>query len=1192
MKKAKRLFTTYLPSALALTSLSFLALTSCGVSQTIKDNLVSNNGNGFIYGTNTSTIKKTIDETLVDALANKDSLAKVKQNLIDKILVDWFKSVKDEYTEWKDKWTEWNDSATDAYDDKLKEMKTSKGDNWPYYFQNDILDPIGGTKEAFIQDQINNSVRSFFVSQVFQSDKNYLAMPEDKPENSGEYKPNKSVIPTKTINLFDYSDKWQYIDFYGQAVSNYNDFLKCRSYDWAQIQSKTFDMYTDAEHPISTSMTLWKYSATQDELKKAYNSAVIKEFPSEPNYSFPLYSRGNRQDPTNGAEEKYAAFKSKSLSEFYDTNGAIRIPLQYTDDSSCLFRVNLSSDAFTTLDTTYASAASYLFQNAADASFTDLSAKASLTSTILGNFLSTAPASGEFKNLYGSTSSTVSKLFEVAPEGRINIIDASSEDASNIKSVSSAYTLDNGRFILIRENPGVHVIGLDCKEYLGDGDFDTVYEKEKDVLKMRSLQELNAFDVKEGTGINFTSPGGKMNEYFTANVNDILIEIINDLVEDAADGTIDNKLNMFANTLYNDDATPKSDYKQLFSENWAKLYDVFQASKDIDMFNTAYSNYTEANKKIIEFNKKYNDNLINGGLSDTNYKPFNSGLAPQFPFKMETSSTSLNGKMAWGVTRPLANGMFTNSDWNTKLKTLQEDLDTKIKAFLDDFDIEQIKNVKWSEHVNITLTSGNKLFNIPLYLAFNDFLNGSIIPSEIRNVAYAKYVDFENGQTLYDNKYLHIDELKSAINNQIFIDKVITSDKPYNYYLTAPTNNYIDIYKEDIIDTNLSNINETSDETLTLYKFYSTLKYLMNDALDEFANGNVFGDWVANRIGRNNVGYFAWSVKDNYTLNTIPANQFDFTPDFSTYGNNGDKFYFDDTQALTTKTSYYDMGAAIYRQAGGEYGYLGLQTKSNSTLNSTINTSLFDKLSKANPNNTNVNPEDNTGALYQYGTKPEYQLITDGITTTNTGTIVEYIIKNITNQDGINTLSSSLLNNLGYAWSKQDALLRSNQSIVTNNKPTLSEKQQIFVNLLTNGTTTGYDIPAECLADDATLTRWFTNMTNDGTPVEINNSEKNGPSDTVFVENLSLGEGWKAKVIQVSQQDFKDKDFSTLCNDFGDDIIWNLVVQCALDVTVQTRVTSSIMTAAFGNDKLINVFDRRINDALGKNWIKNFKEKN
>jgi hypothetical protein len=103
--------------------------------------------------------------------------------------------------------------------------------------------------------------------------------------------------------------------------------------------------------------------------------------------------------------------------------------------------------------------------------------------------------------------------------------------------------------VLIREEPGVHLIGLDCANYLsapitafGTSATEAVYgkpfsqQRENIVLKMRCLQGLTDTKAIEtgGTSFDFTAKGGDLNTFYTNNCNDILLNIAHNAI--SADG--------------------------------------------------------------------------------------------------------------------------------------------------------------------------------------------------------------------------------------------------------------------------------------------------------------------------------------------------------------------------------------------------------------------------------------------------------------------------------------------------------------------------------------------------------------------------------------------------------------------------------------------------------------------------------
>jgi hypothetical protein len=119
-------------------------------------------------------------------------------------------------------------------------------------------------------------------------------------------------------------------------------------------------------------------------MEKVYNSEVCKtgDESFEASYSFPYFDSNEYEDTGpnvkfanmyqlgfpqgNDTIEPFGAYNPFNNSKTTNNTGAIRIPVggesmpKTTDDTSNIFKVNMASNSFTSLNVTYAGAASLL----------------------------------------------------------------------------------------------------------------------------------------------------------------------------------------------------------------------------------------------------------------------------------------------------------------------------------------------------------------------------------------------------------------------------------------------------------------------------------------------------------------------------------------------------------------------------------------------------------------------------------------------------------------------------------------------------------------------------------------------------------------------------------------------------------------------------------------------------------------
>ena len=268
MKKSKKLIFGAL--ATASTALVVTPLvTSCSNSSDIKQ---VGRGDGKYFATykfNGTEQKITFAEVLAEAAASKDGFAAFKQQIAKELVYNWYQGIKDSSKapqSFKDNWKTWTDDAQKAYDDKVQSYKNSHKKSWEYYFQNEVLDPVGGNKDAFIRQQMYDKVYDAFKNLVFAN--NYLAY------TSEENPTVNSSINSFSETIFNDSANWKKIDFYAKANTSYRVDTQDLDDVYAITQKQAFDAYTLNKHPQALLMALWKYAAPTEGMYEVYSKNI------------------------------------------------------------------------------------------------------------------------------------------------------------------------------------------------------------------------------------------------------------------------------------------------------------------------------------------------------------------------------------------------------------------------------------------------------------------------------------------------------------------------------------------------------------------------------------------------------------------------------------------------------------------------------------------------------------------------------------------------------------------------------------------------------------------------------------------------------------------------------------------------------------------------------------------------------
>ena len=242
-------------SAIGIGLIALPSLASCSSTSDLK---IVDRGDGKNYASYGDNFKVTFEEEVANALIDKNSYNAFKKQYANQLLYNFYKKIVDsgKIQSFKDDWDKWNKDIDKDYDDKVQGFKDKNGSNWEFYLQNELLDPAGGTTEAWKYNQLCSKIREDFKSKVFAN--KYLAY----SSTPGDYKVDNDISTFQQEDFFEHPENWRQINFYAQNKTggNYN---KDRDLDdvYALIQKTAFEKYTGTYHPFSVSMCLWKYQA-------------------------------------------------------------------------------------------------------------------------------------------------------------------------------------------------------------------------------------------------------------------------------------------------------------------------------------------------------------------------------------------------------------------------------------------------------------------------------------------------------------------------------------------------------------------------------------------------------------------------------------------------------------------------------------------------------------------------------------------------------------------------------------------------------------------------------------------------------------------------------------------------------------------------------------------------------------------
>lgn len=1062
MKKYKK-FTLFVSLSLSCFSLSLFTLTSCSsVSKDIVNNMVNpESADKF-------SDKVSLGTEIKAALTDKTATDAFKGKVVDKILTHWWDSIKSDNVSVKDQDKTFNNDIDKDWDDKVSSAKSSHKHDWQYFIQNQDLNPVGGTIAKWKESQREQKIRSYFIDKVFSA--NYLALASKAINNADDDDLAQPVsqIPDLIDQINTYTapeqvgsvnyKNWHNINFWPRAnKGDYDDNTNNNLFldgSYAAIQRSAFDLYTATRRPISTAMCLWKYSeAKEDTLKEWYredSKHVTADSLSKPSYAYPFFSDSSSSTTVNDNEVFYNFMTLLKGAQTAPTTfiesgtGLNRIPYnvtntKYTDDSSDAFLVNTDTGITDSFETYGAP----IIQK-----YKDLNRG---TATLdLPQY--TLPGSGSGFNimdafLLDTTSLPIGPncidLFNVYPKETVSSVDHSQlfnkdskwytqnkrylVNAYSLSITNSSGTQDAIPYILIRNDSGVHVEGIDGFSYLAlstaaltDAGDPYSQKRENQILKYRTLCE-NAMGDKSfsGEGIAFLKKDGTgpLKDFFSSNTNDIILNTAKKVLSTSSWKS--------KNILGLKDIATDSDISII--ENSA-FDDFISAIAQYNLFNSNLTNYDASNKKLLAFGAAYQQNYFCSFISTDNYDPklYKNGLAIALPITFNSTSaiadnpflTNTRYQACVDAETMIWNDAATDPIVGTGTKATRETLETQLAAKYDILFSTSIHGDTSRHEYNY---SGKKNGLSENLLTNNDFINsllwsfgsGNNFSNIEKVIALKEYLGSSNFSA-------YADPITSIYySNKLFADSSELSTYN-NTVLTGTDAQILSAYKSQLKQSFDKYLNVVGSSTLPYAYAQSYIDYLTLQASIKYLtidNNKNFITWLGNKLPKPYIStnsiqpmYIAWCAKDNSIYNTTFGkaegfNDFTFKNNYNGVlaGTASTDPKYQNTNISTPPTAAettYTSNTNYYQFADYNgttmFNFYGIQTADSSILPDAIKQNLFTKYQTVNANKI-ASADVCYGSLYGLG---DFQKTTDMITHLSTINDIETFATTINNQTG------------------------------------------------------------------------------------------------------------------------------------------------------------------------------------------------
>lgn len=756
MKKINK-FLSMAVSLGSITALMIPVLTSCSDNPNIKQ---VSRGDGQYFSKYKDGINEygvSFKEQICNAMLSSTSLSSLKKQYVNQMLYNWYKNIVDSGSKqsFKDNWKQWKKDIDKSWDDLVKSAKESHKDKWKYFLQNDSLDPVGGTEQAWRFEQLCSKIRDEFKNLVFSN--NYFAY-----SAADTYNVNSPVSRMNSETLKD-SSSWKKINFYAYANSAYSG-KDSGDLDaqFALIQKETFNSYTAKNHPVLSGMSLWKDAAPTSGVEAIYSKALGSiTIDDKSGLTYPGFPRATISG-SNANTKFWDLFSQVTNNNYYlADNGLTNLKTHYTDDSSVQYLTTMNS-AFTTTNKLFASAEARLWDKGiakattgTDHKFVQdhyIKIRASQLASSVRNDMDLLSlfayksndsrlVSGSSWNSLGSqiinskytidladrydydgahinpsiiptpTSDFHSKIFTSGDTAAFDYYGSTSEGGVRFIISSIQLTDDNDKdlpYVLIRDDYGVHLIGIDglmdnnqqdgflLKPKSDDNDNTEPMSQGRENLLFKAQAMYDTLGLKSGG----TELNNKLKSYFGDNLDDIVISMAQQKIN--KDGTIASENPIFDDTK---NAT--------FSETKrSSFYKVIELGNKLFRLQETISSFTTANKSFYSDNLAYvNNSLLSESIDKSVSKPsiydtdnIKNGLATPFPYTyVEGDYNAISSGASQSNEKSTASWEPTQIiNWvNTDSYNLEESLKTDVwnNSYISYDDIKATKQT-YLEEVN------------------------------------------------------------------------------------------------------------------------------------------------------------------------------------------------------------------------------------------------------------------------------------------------------------------------------------------------------------------------------------------------------------------------------------------------------------------------------------------------------------
>ncbi|QMT98403.1 DUF3713 domain-containing protein [Mycoplasma tullyi] len=895
-------------SFLSLISLAGVLVSSCGTAYNANQLLMnkfqtgfSNNGNnqnlGFVGGDSSNILGGQKDQAktvLATALKNNQGFQSLLSSLLADSLANYYKNSKSSVL--SNKYQNFSDDVNDQLNTSIEDNKKIYGNNFMDLIQTQLFDPNGGTKESYLQNQLNQKISNDFFDSIFKdSYLNYAPTMSTDADGFTVYS-NLTKIPSRAI-LNDPAN-WANIRFTdgGFSASNNeqtnNEFL-------AQIQAFAFNQWVTDENPNLVSRIVFTNEIPKDGLNSIFNDRTVSANALVASYNFQAFKNPKDQPfDENKGMRAYNQFITRGLDSYVNnTTKGIDIPNNFSADSGGKLLMT-ASDMFNSFDVSFSAAyvQQYLKQtnntnrdnvgmvqsDIDDVNLINNFIRAKATGTGAGDNETTATntfsqkinnnsllKTGEagrttdpYYNAYADLAAGTKDIHEIFEWNGMETVDSS--ESTNMKTNVMSKNMNASKFIFSRGKDGIHVMAIDGGDYyLNQSGMARDINKQKQFLAYRSLLR-SSVNLSENERYDFDL-NSQIRNHFTKNQTLNLYLALSKMYEDAMKNPMDK------NNIFNIEDNANFSFRTSFK----KVYDLVN---DLVKTQVAYLNALNLDTEVKNIRAKIYDRAKGFEDNARTNQTANNGIAARLPYVRATDG-SFNGLeqyylSLYGLTATNAS-TGTVAEINKYVTDTRAARNAEIDKLLTKLNVETTLLNNQSQNTFVKVNSTDQDLNQwnGLYLAINlavgSIISTSTLTNEIRidyirsNPNFRQFFNTTNNQ-VSSFEGISQDLLTNVIRNVFQLSAFNSLNDKTSYGIYTDFNSFNKVVDKAWADQ-ISNPQQASDLTFSYYRFLYTFQWLLRNNLQNFKNIAMLN------MRPGDVAFATWSLPINFNANVTTA---------------------------------------------------------------------------------------------------------------------------------------------------------------------------------------------------------------------------------------------------------------------------------------------------------------------------------